>query len=204
METPMKIRSAVIAAVAGYAVTSNLPAQVTEAQTARDAKAHWELLIPSGTMVPTGAQRDAIKRGNLSAVQLTFVGRPSLGITSTFGWARSRDVATAGNPKLDVFIYDVGAEVRAPRWLEGKGMTFSPFAGTGAGGRSYNYRKLHIEATHNIGAYASVGGELGIRRARLRLEVRDYASGFKPLTGEGSTRMGNDVVVMAGLRLVSR
>jgi hypothetical protein len=83
-------------------------------------------------------------------------------------------------------------------------MTFSPFAGTGAGGRSYNYRKLHIEATHNIGAYASVGGELGVRRARLRLEVRDYASGFKPLTGEGSTRTGNDVVVMAGLRLVSR
>jgi hypothetical protein len=204
METPMKIRSAVIAAVAGYAITSTLPAQGIEAPAARDGKPHWELLIPSGTMVPTGAQRDAIKRGNISAVQLTFVGRPSLGITSTFGWARSRDVATAGSPKLDVFMYDVGAEVRAPAWLEGKGMTFSPFAGAGAGGRSYNYRKLDVDATHNAGAYASAGGELGIRRVRVRLEVRDYATSFKPLTGEGSTRTGNDVVVMAGLRLVSR
>ena len=198
----MKIRSAIIAAA--ITATSNLPAQVTEARTAPEAKPHWELLVPSGTMIPTGSQSDAIKRGNISAVQLTFVGRPSLGFTSTFGWARSRDIATAGNPKLDVFTYDIGAEVRAPRWLDGKGMTFSPFAGAGAGGRSYNYRKLDVDATHNLGAYATVGGELGVRRARVRLEVRDYATGFKPLTGQGTTRTGNDVVVMAGLRIVSR
>jgi len=194
----MKIRSAIIAAA--ITATSNLSAQVAVAE----PKSHWELLIPSGTMVPTGTQRDAIKRGNISAVQLTFVGRPSFGFTSTFGWARSRDIATAGNPKLDVFTYDIGAEVRAPRWLDGKGMTFSPFAGAGAGGRSYNYRKLDVDATHNLGAYATVGGELGVRRARVRLEVRDYATGFKPLTGQGTTRTGNDVVVMAGLRIVSR
>jgi hypothetical protein len=29
-------------------------------------------------------------------------------------------------------------------------------------------------------------------------------SGFKPLAGEGSARTGNDVVVMAGVRFVSR
>jgi hypothetical protein len=83
-------------------------------------------------------------------------------------------------------------------------MSFSPFAGLGAGGRSYNYRKLDVDATHNLAAYASAGGELGYRRLRLRLEARDYVAGFKPLAGQGSSRTGNDIVVMAGLRLVSR
>ena len=117
-----------------------------------------------------------------------------------FGWARSRDVATAGDPKLDVFTYDVGAELRVPSWKKG----FAPFAGAGLGGRSYNYRKLDVDATHNVSAYASAGGELGVRRVRVRIEARDYVSGFKPLSGEGAARTGNDVVVMAGLRLVSR
>jgi hypothetical protein len=133
-----------------------------------------------------------------------YVARPALAITSTVGWARSRDIATAGDPKLDVFTYDVGAEVRAPRWITGKTLTFSPFAGAGAGGRSYNYRKLDVDATHNLSAYGSAGGELGIRRVRVRLEARDYVSGFKPLAGAGAARTGNDVVVMVGLRFVSR
>lgn len=202
----MNVRSAVIAAAAGCALitTSQLSAQGTEPQATSGKTERWELVVPGGAIVPTGVQRDAIKRGNLTAVQLTYVARPAFAVTSTFGWARSRDVATAGSPKLDVFTYDVGAEVRAPRWLSGKTMTFSPFAGVGAGGRSYNYRKLDVAATHNVAAYASAGGELGFRRVRVRLEARDYVTGFKPLDGVGGARTGNDIVVMAGLRLVSR
>jgi hypothetical protein len=83
-------------------------------------------------------------------------------------------------------------------------MSFTPFAGIGAGGRSYNYRKLDVDATHNLAAYGSVGGELGIRRLRVRLEARDYVTGFKPLSGVGTARTGNDVVVMAGFRIVGR
>ena len=202
----MNVQSVVIAAAVGCTLitTSNLSAQATEPQATPPKPARWELAVPTGAILPTGVQRDAIKRGNLSAVQLTYVVRPALAITSTFGWARSRDVATAGSPKLDVFTYDVGAEVRAPRWLSGKTVTFSPFAGVGAGGRSYNYRKLDVAATHNVAAYASAGGELGFRQVRLRLEARDYVTGFKPLDGVGGARTGNDIVVMAGLRLVSR
>jgi hypothetical protein len=206
METPMNIHSAVIAAAVGCALitTSKLSAQGTESQVTSGKTARWELVVPGGAIVPTGVQRDAIKRGNLTAVQLTYVARPTLAITSTFGWARSRDIATAGDPKLDVFTYDVGAEIRAPRWLAGRAMTFSPFAGVGAGGRSYNYRKIDVAATHNVAAYASAGGELSYGRLRLRLEARDYVTGFKPLDGVGAARTGNDIVVMAGLRLVSR
>jgi hypothetical protein len=202
----MTNHSALIAAAMGCTIltASNLSAQATDSLSTPKAKSRWEFLVPSGTLVPTGNERDAIKRGNLTAVQLTYVARPALAVTSTVGWARSQDIAMDGNPKLDVFTYDVGAEVRAPRSITGEAVTFTPFAGAGAGGRSYTFRKLDLDATHNVAAYGSVGGELGVRRVRVRLEARDYVTGFKPLSGAGAARTGNDVVVMVGLRFVGR
>jgi hypothetical protein len=174
------------------------------AQEAPEHKPGWEFIVPSGAVVPTGAQRGAIKRGSLTAAQLSRVITPSFAVTATIGWARSRDVASAGDPKLDVFTYDVGAEMRAPRLIAGERMSFSPFAGVGAGGRSYNYRSLEVDATHNVAAYGSAGGELAIGRVRVRVEARDYVTGFKPLTGNGAADTRNDVALMAGLRIVSR
>ena len=43
-----------------------------------------------------------------------------------------------------------------------------------------------------------------MRRIRLRVEARDYATGFKPIAGGGSANARNDVVMMAGLRIVRR
>ena len=137
----------------------------------------------------------AVNRMNL---RYEYAVAPAVAITGTFGWARSRDVASIDEPKLDVFTYDVGAEARAPRL--GGALWFSPFAGIGAGARSYNYRNLHVDATHNPAAYASVGGEVGKGRLSLRIEARDYVTGFKPLDGRAGTDTRNDVVVMAGLR----
>jgi len=200
----MNTRFAVIAgALSSTLVVANgLGAQV--ADTKADTSPRWSLTVPGGTIVPTGAQRHAIKRGDVTAIQLAYAPQAALAITSTFGWARSRDIATAGDPKLDVFTYDVGVEARASRWLQGNGMAFTPFAGAGAGGRSYNYRKLDVDATHNVGGYVSAGGDLRIRRVGLRLEARDYVTGFKPLQGSGAARTGNDVVVLAGVHLFSR
>jgi hypothetical protein len=201
----MDIRHAVIAAaLTSFVAAGRTVAQAGETSPAPDTPARWSLIVPSGTIVPTGALRHAIKRGNVTAVQLAYAPRPTFAIMSTFGWARSRDVATTGEPKLDLFTYDLGAEVRAPRWLEGNGMALTPFAGAGAGGRSYNYRKLDIDATHNVAAYVSAGGELRIRRVGVRLEARDYVTEFKALDGGNAKRTGNDVVFMAGLRLFSR
>ena len=201
----MTIRSAVIAAAtaATLLAASNLSAQ-DESRPAPQTKSRWEFLVLSGTLVPTGVQRDVIKRGDLSAAQLTFLVRPALALTATGGWARSRDVSIGDTPKLDVFTYDVGTELRAPRWNVSETVSIASFAGAGAGGRSYNYRKLDVDATHNIAGYATVGTEVGIRKVHVRLEARDYLTGFKPLSGIGSGRTGNDVVVMAGLRIGSR
>jgi hypothetical protein len=201
----MTINAALIAASLGLTVAAaNVSAQTIESAATPSPRSRWELVAPSGTLVPTGAQRDAIKRGTLSALQVNYLVRPMVAITSMVGWARSRDVAIGNDPKLDVFTYDVGAEVRAPRMSLSKAVTFSPFAGVGAGGRSYNHRKLDLGATHNVAAYGSLGGELGVRRVRVRLEARDYVTGFKPLAGTGASRAGNDVVVMLGVGFVRR
>ena len=203
----MSTRSLLTAAALGCTLAGSrqLSAQSPEAApTTSGRESRWEFLVPGGTVVPTGAQRAALKRANLTAVQLSRVVRPALAVTATIGWARSRDVASTGSPKVDVFTYDLGAEARAPRLIVGRGVTLAPFAGVGAGARSYNYRSLDVDATHNVAAYGAVGGEFGVRRVRLRLEARDYVTGFKPLRGGGTTAARNDLVVMAGLRYTGR
>ncbi|MGZ8411890.1 MAG: hypothetical protein ACXW05_04090 [Gemmatirosa sp.] len=202
----MSTRSLLTAAALGctFAGSRQLSAQTPAAGPTPERGAGWEFHVPSGTVVPTGAQRAALKRANMTAIQLARVVRPALAVTATVGWARSRDVASAGSPKVDVFTYDLGAEARAPRLIVGRGVTLAPFAGVGAGARSYNYRSLDVDATHNVAAYGAVGGELGVRRIRLRVEARDYVTGFTPLRGGGATAARNDVVVMAGLRYTRR
>jgi len=179
-------------------------ANAADAQTAATQRNGWELLFSSGALIPTGAQRNYLKDAQLSTAQVSYVIRSRFAITTMFAWARSRDLASAGDPKLDVFMYDVGAEARAPRLTASRSLTFAPFVGVGVGSRSYNYRSLDVDARHNLAGYAAVGGELGRRRVRLRLEVRDYLTGFKPLDGQGTADTRNDVVAMIGLRLAAR
>jgi hypothetical protein len=200
----MSTRTVLAAAAMGCiaATATSLPAQNVDSLAHHDRR--WELLATSGAVVPIGAQRNAIKTANLSAAQLTYVVRPALAITAMVGWARTRDITSAESPKLDAFTYDVGAEVRANRWNASQSLTLRPFAGAGVGARSYNYRSLDVDATHNIAAYGSAGGELGYRRVALRIEARDYVTGFKPLSGIGSADRRNDVMLMGGLRITSR
>jgi hypothetical protein len=201
----MNIRLTTVAAVLSATLAATAAfAQSSKSNSVPDSSARWSLLIPSGKLVPTGSLRHTIQRGDISAAQIAFAIRPNFAVTSTFGWARSRDIATVDDPKLDVFTYDVGLEARAPRWLEANAMTVEPFAGVGAGGRSYNHRKLDVDATHNVAGYVSAGADVRIRRVGLRFETRDYVTEFKPLAGTGDKRAANDVVVMVGLRLFSR
>ena len=185
-------------------VVSPTPFSTAPDSTARPSVlSRFEFVVSDGALLPTGDQRDALKNARMNLAQLSFAVRPYLAVTTSMGWARSRDIATTGSPKLDVFTYDVGAELRADRWLSGKAFTFTPFAGAGAGGRSYNYRSLDVDATHNLAAYGSAGGELGYRRIRFRLEARDYVSGFKPMMANGASGRRNDVSVMAGFRITA-
>ena len=174
--------------------------QAAAAQTPASQARSWEFRVNSGAFIPAGQQRNVLKDAQVTAAQLSWVVRPSLAITGTFAWARSRDLIAGSTPKLDVFTSDLGVEARPAQWFAGHAVTFSPFAGLGAGMRSYNYRSLDVDATHNVAGYGAVGGEFGIGRVGLRLEVRDYAAGFKPLDGTDKSGTRNDVVMMAGLR----
>ena len=51
----------------------------------------WEMRFTSGALVSTGTQRSFVKDAQMSAAQLSWLVRPSLAVTGTFGWARSRD-----------------------------------------------------------------------------------------------------------------
>jgi hypothetical protein len=191
----------------GFLLIIALGAGDAGAQTAPDrsvARSRFEFVVSSGALLPTGDQRDALKTAKMTIAQVSYAVRPYLAVTSSLGWARSRDIATIDAPRLDVFTYDVGAELRADRWLSGRRLTFTPFAGVGAGGRSYDYRTLDVDATHNLAAFGSAGGELGYRRIRFRIEARDYVTGFKPLAANAASGRRNDVSLMAGFRITPR
>jgi hypothetical protein len=194
----MSITHAALAAGATLAllVSSAPPAGAQTAPAAR----RWELRIPSGAFVPTGSQRRVLGDAHVTAAQVSWLVRPSVAITGTFGWARSRDLGAIDKPKLDVFTSDLGVEARPTSRMGRGAVSFSPFAGVGAGMRSYNYRKLNVDATHNLAGYAAAGGEMGIGRVGVRVEARDYVAGFRPLVGTGTSVARNDVVLMAALR----
>lgn len=78
----------------------------------------------------------------------------------------------------------------------------NPFVAGGVGARGYRANGVATTARNNAAAYVGAGTELGARRVRIRLEARDYVSGFRELNRGGVRVAHNDVVVMAGLRLV--
>jgi hypothetical protein len=173
------------------------------AQSSVATKPGFELLVPSGTLVPTGAQEDEVERANVTALQLSYGLRPDLMVTSTVGWARMTPLGLGPEAKLDLFTYDAGLEYRVPRRSGDRRVNFKPFTGAGVGARTHSYRHVDVATTNNLAAYGSVGGELSLSRVRVRLEVRDYLTWVTPLGTSGTTRR-NDVSVLAGLRLALR
>lgn len=186
-----------------FAVTAALLLSATAATAQQLDSRAWELRIPSGALIATGAQRDQVKNAQMTGLQLTRKLGSAFALTGTFGWARSRDLAAIDTPKLDVFTSDVGIESCFEDFAKGP-VSFHTFAGIGGGARSYNYRSLDVDATSNLAGYVAAGGELGMGRVALRLEARDYATGFKPLIGGGKSSARNDVMIMAALRFNRR
>ena len=172
------------------------------AQTPPARTSPWAFIMSSGALVPTGPQRDVVSTGALSTAQLSYAVRPALAFSTTLGWARSRDLTSTHDPKLDVITYDIGAELQGPRWFEERSITLRPFMGGGAGGRRYAYRSLDLDATHQFTTFASVGGELSGGRVGVRLEARHNLTAFRPLNGQGDTHLRSDLAFMAGLRLI--
>lgn len=182
--------------VGGSAIADTKPSDRKEAK--------WEFMVSSGILAPTGSQEDFIKLGKLTSAQLSYVVRQDLALNGSFGWARTRDKSVVGAPKVDLFTYDVGAEFRGRRVNVGSATNFRPFVGTGIGAMTYSYRNVQVDTSSFPAAYVSAGGEFGYRMLRVRLEARDYLSGFSPVNSSRSSQFANQVTVMLGLRFVSR
>jgi len=158
----------------------------------------FELRPYVGAYIPTGDQRDLLKDAVLVGGQASYRITPNVAVTGTLGWSPSKDRITPGDQKLDVWQYDLGAELRAPSWVSAGALDFTPFVGLGAGARTYDYRDLDVDAKTNFAGYGVLGGELGFGRIGWRLEARDYVSQFKPFDG-GDSKTRNDVTVTTGL-----
>lgn len=180
-------------AVVALAVANSLEAQ---SQNAGD----FEIRPYVGAYLPTGDQRDLLKDAILVGAQASYRVIPQLAITGTLGWSPTEDRVGAGQT-LDLLQYDVGAELRAPAWVQRTSWDFTPFLGLGVGGRTYDYRDLDIDAKTNVAGYGALGGEFGFGQFGVRIEGRDYVSRFKPLTGTGEAKTRNDVAVAAGLTI---
>lgn len=211
------VRSLIVTGITALVVLPHgAPAQAAPAaQTAPAAPAapaalstpklrHWEFRVASGALLPTGAQRQALNSGALTAAQISWTPRPSFALTGTFGWAKSRDLGAVNTPRIIAYASDLGVEFRSARWFAARKVTFDPFVGVGAGARSYDYRSIEADATHNLSGYGAVGGELGAGRVGLRLEARNHVSGSKPLVGGGASDARSDMIVMATVRFNRR
>ena len=195
----LKTSPAHVVAAAVFALSTAFVPSTSQAQDVRSSNG-FELRPYVGAYIPTGDQRDILKDAVLVGGQASYRLLPQLAITGTVGWSPSKDRVTPGDETVDLWQYDLGAELRAASWQTWGTLDFTPFIGLGGGGRTYNYRDLDVDAKTNVAGYGVLGGEIGFGRLGVRLEARDYVSRFKPFDGsESKTR--NDVTVATGVTL---
>lgn len=153
-----------------------------------------------GAFIPTGDQREMLDDAITVGAQGAYAVTSYLSIVGTFSVTPSSDTRMSLNDDLDVFSYDIGAELRKSFIVSKSGMTLSPFVGLGAGGRTYDYRDLETHAASNLTGYGALGAQLQMGSIGLRIEARDYVSSVTGLTGELTKReTRNDVAIVSAL-----
>lgn len=153
-----------------------------------------------GAYLPTGDHREILNDGITMGAQGGYAITKHVSLVSTFSLAASGDKHIPLDDNLDLFSYDVGAELTKSFLIGNGGMTLSPFVGVGGGGRTYDYRDLATDSESNFAGYGSIGGQLRMRTIGVRLEARDYVSSFKGLTGEMTEPTArNDISIVTAL-----
>lgn len=157
-----------------------------------------ELRPFAGAFLPTGAQHDDFRNAATLGIQGAMELSSWMHLVATVGWTPSSNrFRVLDDDRTDIWQYDVGAEFNVlqplpSRWL------LRPFAGLGAGARTYDYRAARVGSRTCAAGYGSAGTELQRDYWAFRLEGRDYLSCMEsPITGVKRTR--NDVGVVFGV-----
>lgn len=188
--------------ITAIAATLLLLAPAARAQSSNVPAPRWEFLIGSGRFLSTDGEGRRLADADQSTATLTRLVSPGFGLTASVSWGRSRELLTPDRTRTNVFTYDVGAEWRAAPRFVSRSVFIRPLVGAGLGLRSYDGRGVSDDASHGAAAFVAVGAESGVRRVRLRLELRDYmANAALP---QEPRRIRNDMAVLFGLRLERR
>jgi hypothetical protein len=178
-----------------------IPAALLAATMTLPAQERWrapsvEVRPFAGAYIPVGAQRSDFKSATMAGLQGAIELNRHFHALASVGWTHghnkiyTRDVT-------HIWQYDLGAEFNLVRDL-GYGWYFRPFIGTGAGGRTYDYRRVGIETKSCLAGYGTAGTEFQYGVVAFRMEARDYLSCFeRPTTGRKQTR--NDLGLTFGL-----
>ena len=159
-----------------------------------------EVRLVTGAWVPTGAMRDDFGTATLVGVQGAARLGGQLRALLAVSWTHAHARRLPADDVTHVWQWDMGVE-RAFGRARADGWTVLPFAGLGAGLRSYDHRASG-DLRSCTAAYGALGGELRRGTLALRAEARDYVSCYEsPATGSRQTRNDVGVTVGVGYRL---
>jgi hypothetical protein len=150
-----------------------------------------------GASIPTGDQRDLFKDATVFGLQAAVEIQPTFHLLGTFAWVPGVTKYTVAEDKVQIFQYDVGAELGFALPLSPT-MTFKPFAGLGAGARTFDYKADELATKTGAVGYGAIGSEIQFDRIGLRCEARDNVFSFRsPMKGV-DTKTRNDLRMSFG------
>lgn len=150
--------------------------------------------------VPTGTHANTLESGFGAGILGAYALNRYFSAVGRFAYSSTEDRSTATND-VNVFSYDLGAEAGVEKHLT-TALRIRPFLGLGMGGRAYDYDDRESDAQFNVAGYGAGGAELLMGRFGWRVEVRNYVSGFKGLSGELDSRQTrNDLSISSGMAL---
>lgn len=151
-----------------------------------------------GAYVPTGDQSNLFKSGTMFGVQGALEFKPTFHLLGTFSWIPAHNKYTGFDENVSIFGYDLGAEFAFVQPL-GSGWELKPFAGLGAGARTYAFKASGLSDKTCAAAYGALGSEFQLDRVALRLEARDNVFCYRSPVAGISSATRNDIGLAFGL-----
>jgi hypothetical protein len=156
----------------------------------------------AGALIPVRAHRDAFLTAPMAGLQAAVEVRPTFHVLATFAWSAAQDKFGLAQNNVNVYSYNVGAELGLVRQLvfgRPGDWELRPFVGAGVGARSYQYRAFGMSDRTCFAGYGALGTELQHGNIALRFEGRGNAFCFRsPLPGVESQTRG-DVGLSLGM-----